>query len=854
MTQELHYTSAPRGLKPGSVGFCTVAQTANLPGPLAERLEALSGYQQVFPPHDPNAALNPVAFSHLRIAVGGRACSVLSRVGFAGLDYSARSNKYAHHIVLDAAEQPAGGPAWLLAQPGFLQSSWQGEPRILSAGRTVPVGDRPPTIALAWGAQTGDPGWAGVLAESFLADPRKPSYLLFEPGMDVLPLFVEALALVPPERRWEVELSTYFTQLLQGTSCPWRGVLADSAEAKNAHRMPGALVIDLRRPPGEARGGDLVQLARTGRLPARKVKQVSPVPEAPSLPPSHRPSRAQIPTASEAEYSLSASPPKPPPARNVRELEGFEDERPGLPWGKISAGVAAMLLIALGAGIWFRTFDGLYASIREKLSSRELIAKASREISRKAEKVAAEKKQAEKPEQSGRDSVAKRKEEEEPKLAKTEGKAKPAQTPEAAKPHPEPAPPLADAGPKPNPVKQDQSMNPPEGNTDPLPKAVDLPSAEQTVWFRELPAVGGSLIQSDAPAKDMTINFDQRIGPPIEVLQRKIATNRNSRKETPAGDVSDNEARKKTKAENNSELDQLINAEQNELNILIPSKALFADAENIATISIDERRLTFRWDGHGASRSRRSDLTQNTVITGPRQLADLVRDAAIEFNLNGKGTRHLLMRDPKPRTERVSLKAGAWTESSKSKWIDIQWVEDAKNLADCEWDLVVTDWRIVSALKGKDLVTFASVKSKDPNNELKQTILEEGLSFGLLITKDRLTARFRFDDDLSKKMDDLKTQQKDSMTKLEALAKEISKLQKSIADEKNEDERKSLQQRLKELTDLQKNDEHEYEKRRMKLSLYNHYQHPDRAFLDVGIGLRLSNGKVIEIARLGPRW
>ena len=60
MSQELHYTSVPRGLKPGSRGFCTVGMTPHMPGPLVDRLEALSGYQPFFPPHDPSAALNPV--------------------------------------------------------------------------------------------------------------------------------------------------------------------------------------------------------------------------------------------------------------------------------------------------------------------------------------------------------------------------------------------------------------------------------------------------------------------------------------------------------------------------------------------------------------------------------------------------------------------------------------------------------------------------------------------------------------------------------------------------------------------------------------------------------------------------
>ena len=264
MSQELHYTSVPRGLKPGSRGFGAVGVTAELPDLLAERLESLCGYQAVYPPGDPSAALNPIVHEHVRLVVGGKVLEVLSRIGPAGLDYSGRPNKYAHHVVLDADDRPEGGPAWLLSQPGFLQSSWMGEPRILSEGRPVPRGDWPAGIAEAWLALTGDAGWAGVLAESYLADPRRPVFLVFRPGMDLLPLFVEAIALLPVSRRWEVEFSTYFTTLPQGITCLWRGVLDGSAEAKNARRLPNALIVDLCRPVGRARGAALVHLARTG--------------------------------------------------------------------------------------------------------------------------------------------------------------------------------------------------------------------------------------------------------------------------------------------------------------------------------------------------------------------------------------------------------------------------------------------------------------------------------------------------------------------------------------------------------------------------------------------------------------
>ncbi len=278
MSQELHYTSVARGLKPGSRGFGTVAATANLPDSLAERLEGLSGYRAVYPPGDPSEALNPVAFVHVRLNVGGVRLDVLSRIGPAGLDYSGRPNKYAHHLVLEPDERPEAGPAWLLGQPGLFRDAWQGEPRILPTGAAVPRGDRPPGIASDWQAIAGDAGWAGVLAESFLADPRRPVFLIFRPGTELLPLFVEAIALLPPPRRWDVEFSTYLTTLPPGTNCTWRGVLDGSAEARNARRLPNALIVNLGRPAGRARGGALVHLARTGERPAEADPGSLPAP------------------------------------------------------------------------------------------------------------------------------------------------------------------------------------------------------------------------------------------------------------------------------------------------------------------------------------------------------------------------------------------------------------------------------------------------------------------------------------------------------------------------------------------------------------------------------------------------
>jgi len=268
MTQEIIYTSAPRGLKPGSRGFCTVVSTSGLAKNLAERLESLSGYTHVFLPHDEHAGLNPVVHSHLRLTVGGRAYHILSRIAAAGLDYTQRSNKLAHHVALDVGELPAAGPAWLLAAPGFMQTTWDGDPKILPRGRAVPGGDQPPGICHAWEKATGDAGWGGALAETAMTAPGRAAVIIFRPGMDLLPLLAESLALVPSNLRWQVTFSTYYTSLPPGTGCQWRCVLEGSAEAKSARRLPGVLAINLCEPLGRALGGQMVELARSG-VPAR---------------------------------------------------------------------------------------------------------------------------------------------------------------------------------------------------------------------------------------------------------------------------------------------------------------------------------------------------------------------------------------------------------------------------------------------------------------------------------------------------------------------------------------------------------------------------------------------------------
>lgn len=312
MSQELIYTSAPRGLKPGTRGFCTVVCTRQMGQPLAERLESLSGYRQLFAAHDAQATLNPVIHSHLILAIGGRKHHVLSRVSDAGLDYTQRSNKFAHHVALDATELPPGGPAWLLTQPGFMQTEWDGEPKLLPSGRRPPGGFDPPAVCRRWQELTGDAGWAGVLAETAIGPSPRAACLFFRPGQELLPLVAEALALLPLQQRWSVTFSTWFTKLPPGVDCQWRFLLVDSPEAKQARRQQHTLLIDLTAPLPNAGSSALVQAARTGVVTATAQPVAPPRVVAPAgqqvqegaLAAAH----GRLPLASAAEYALGPPP------------------------------------------------------------------------------------------------------------------------------------------------------------------------------------------------------------------------------------------------------------------------------------------------------------------------------------------------------------------------------------------------------------------------------------------------------------------------------------------------------------------------------------------------------------------
>jgi GTPase-associated protein 1, N-terminal domain type 2/GTPase-associated protein 1, middle domain len=230
MSQELINTSAPRGLRPGSTGFCTVAMTPGISPALEDRLTLLSGYRWLVAPGENGAEKNPVSYAHWRLTINDEPRSVLSRVADAGFDYSRRSNRLAHHVILDPAEQCEPGPAWVMLQPGILRANWTGEPSIIPSGPEIPIGPRSDPESGAWADA------AGLLAEAFTDDPSQVAWVIYPPGADVLAFIDQSLSRLAPPLRWEAAFCTYFTDLPAGMYCAWRCCPAETRMAADAQR------------------------------------------------------------------------------------------------------------------------------------------------------------------------------------------------------------------------------------------------------------------------------------------------------------------------------------------------------------------------------------------------------------------------------------------------------------------------------------------------------------------------------------------------------------------------------------------------------------------------------------------
>ncbi|MEM8782959.1 MAG: hypothetical protein AAGE65_08905 [Planctomycetota bacterium] len=333
MAWELIYTSASRGLAEGSRGFCTVAATAGMPASLIPRIEALSGYRPV--PAEASIVA-PIQFTHVRLDHAGQTLSVLSRIVQAGHDYSGRTNKLAHHVVLEPQERTAAGPADWMRRFADWRSVWDEPPRRLEPQRFTPDAGQPPepseTGAKLWEEAAGDAGYAGFFAERFLLDPSRPTYLHHDPTRhDALALLDEAITVLPPEARWGATFATYFTDPLPESDAAWRCWVAGTPAAQKLDESKAVgHVIDLL--------DDLSELPATRYVNAARGQAMPPPSGAPSMAAA---SSLSTPAESmnepparndEAIPIASAAPKSAPPVKSMPAASGHEAARVPAAW------------------------------------------------------------------------------------------------------------------------------------------------------------------------------------------------------------------------------------------------------------------------------------------------------------------------------------------------------------------------------------------------------------------------------------------------------------------------------------------------------------------------------------------
>lgn len=262
MSAELLYTSAPQGLQSSKYGFCTVLASEGLDFNLSKQLEALSGYRHLFPLGSESEHKNPVAYSHVKLSDRHGSCSVVSRVTSYQADYTGRSNKIAHHIALTAKEHPDAGPAWLVQQNDIFRTAWDGNPRKVTRGPTIPSGREEPIECSNWARLTGDAGLGGYLADLIQHSP-KIIWLIYplELRDEVLALISESIQLLPTEKRWDVTFSTYASEVAPNVTCKVRGVVEGTKEARLAKSR--GITFSLSAPPIANENSALVRKARS---------------------------------------------------------------------------------------------------------------------------------------------------------------------------------------------------------------------------------------------------------------------------------------------------------------------------------------------------------------------------------------------------------------------------------------------------------------------------------------------------------------------------------------------------------------------------------------------------------------
>jgi hypothetical protein len=284
MPWQLIYTSAPRGLLSGQSGFCTVARSADLREALVQRLEQISSYHYLRVSAIGTDGGNPTISAFRILDIRGAKYQVLTRIQPCGLDFTARTNHLARHLIFQAGElAQLPSPAAILRDWIGWSATWQGDPRLLD---DVPVdefrGIKKPTFpAQAWLQMTGDAGRAAGLLDS---DNLGGCYLICPAGGErrLLDMFAETLQLLDhtgqyPLRPWRHSFTTFMQAEDNPLDFQWRGCQEGTpAYQKAVQSSAPMLALRSVRVPNNS----LAKVARENPRPAVAPASTAPRPAA----------------------------------------------------------------------------------------------------------------------------------------------------------------------------------------------------------------------------------------------------------------------------------------------------------------------------------------------------------------------------------------------------------------------------------------------------------------------------------------------------------------------------------------------------------------------------------------------
>jgi len=165
MPRELIFTSVPKGVKPGSTGYCTVAKHKGIDRLLDQAVEKLCFYELMKLPS------KPVVINYSILTLNTGTFYVLTRTCYSGSDHTGRTNYISHNLIFDQTEifsQPVSPAEIFLKGTGWLSTWPQGQPPTY-----LVEGECKVSIPVPSGNLSNLPTWVQLTGKSSLAHELK---------------------------------------------------------------------------------------------------------------------------------------------------------------------------------------------------------------------------------------------------------------------------------------------------------------------------------------------------------------------------------------------------------------------------------------------------------------------------------------------------------------------------------------------------------------------------------------------------------------------------------------------------------------------------------------------------------